>query len=166
LSYTNLTDSFCTVVVIAPEKALTAKHCVPQGLAEDAPEIVVRKDGHEFKVTSVMHDAQGRDLALIKVEGLGCPCAIPAEFPALQDEAVMIVGYPYGIGPITTFGHVQIRTGLQDWDEHTYLLVTAKAGPGNSGGPLFVIRNGQPYLIGIVVLGIGGPHLTGAVELP
>jgi S1-C subfamily serine protease len=75
------------------------------------------------------------------------------------------VGYPYSVGQIVTYGFVQTRWYDED-DGQVYLISTASAAPGNSGGPLFVIRDGQAYLIGIVVLGIGANHIVGAVELP
>jgi S1-C subfamily serine protease len=163
---------FCSLVMIGPETAYTANHCVSSYLPredgatpDDISQLAVVKDGHLFSVKGLYADAQGRDLVLMRIEGLGCPCAVPAGTPANRDEPVVAVGYPYSVGQIVTYGFVQTRWYDED-DGQVYLISTASAAPGNSGGPLFVIRDGQAYLIGIVVLGIGANHIVGAVELP
>src|SRR3990167_4080127 len=60
----------------------------------------------------------------------------------LQDEIVVVVGYPLGITEVVTIGRFQ---GLVD----KHYLVTAQATFGNSGGGVFVIRDGHYELLGI-----------------
>jgi V8-like Glu-specific endopeptidase len=150
----------CSAVVIAPEKALTAAHCIT------IPEMALQyDDGQLFPVLGALPDVLGRDLATLSVPGLVGPTAVTTSYPVQTDELIYAVGYPYGIGNVLTVGQFQFRVNNAD-DGFQYLLSTVMVGPGNSGGALFVVRDGVPYLIGIIVAFAGSPYLAIAIELP
>ena len=150
----------CSAVVISAGKALTAAHCI------DIPQMALKyDDGRIFPVLVALPDVMGRDLATLFVPGLVGPTALTTDRPIEQDELVYAVGYPYGLGNVLTVGNFQFRI-YNPLDDKEYLLSTVMVGPGNSGGALFVVRDGIPYLVGIVVAYAGSPHLAVSVELP
>jgi len=128
----------CSAVVIAPNRALTAKHCaeIPGLLVDGLPATVTRAHPVE-------------DIAELNVPGIACPCVqISATRPAL-DESIVVVGYLYGDVKITArgeyLGDVVTPTG-----EH-YGVVMAMVGPGVSGGGVFrVLITGEIRLLGVV----------------
>jgi hypothetical protein len=138
-----------SVVVIAPNLVLTAAHvAVIPGL---------KVGGREAKTLRV---GENIDIAVMGVE-IGCPCAEIAEKPAEVDEQVVVVGFPYhGMleAQVVTVGRAQsIKNG--------HMILTAAALPGNSGGGVFVHRDGRWQLVGILVAGHPGGTLTIAVDL-
>jgi S1-C subfamily serine protease len=143
----------CSVVMIAPERALTAAHCL--GMASP----VVTIDGYDYVVTEG-YAASPRDIAVLIIPGAPCPCAQVSDIPAVEGDWVAAVGYPYGIARVVTYGEVQGRIVFEE-DGQEYLLVTALGAPGNSGGGLF---NEHGELIGIVSKGAQG-HSLFAVEI-
>ena len=150
----------CSAVVISAGKALTAAHCL------SIPDMALKyDDGRIFPVLVALPDVMGRDLATLFVPGLLGPTAVTTDRPIEQDELVYAVGYPYGLGNVLTVGQFQFRI-YDPLEDKYYLLSTVMVGPGNSGGALFVVRDGVPYLVGIVVAYAGSPHLAVSVELP
>ena len=152
--------STCSAVIIAPARALTAAHCI------NIPDMALKyDDGRVFPVLAALPDIMGRDMATLLVPDLVGPTAITTTARIAADELVYAVGYPYGLGNVLTVGNFQFRVYDPEEDKY-YLLSTVMIAPGNSGGALFVVRNGIPYLIGITVAYAGSPHLAIAVELP
>ena len=150
----------CSAVIVAPGKALTAAHCIT------IPDMALQfEDGKLLPVTTALADINGRDLATLFVANLRGPYAITTDQPVETDEVVYAVGYPYGIGNVLTVGYFQFRV-TNPMEGKSYLLSTVTVAPGNSGGALFVVREGIPYLIGITVAYAGSPHLAISVELP
>ena len=150
----------CSAVVISAGKALTAAHCIT------IPQMaLVYDDGRVFPVLAALPDIMGRDVATLLVPDLVGPTAITTTARIEEDELVYAVGYPYGIGNVLTIGQFQFRVTNPE-DGQKYLISTVMVGPGNSGGALFVVRAGVPYLVGINVAYAGSPHLAVAVELP
>jgi len=159
--------SSCSAVIVEPEFAYTAAHCVT------IPELELQFDnGRKYLVTTIYINQEGKDLALLKVSGLPCPCAsmlpedqIPeGQIPALRDEQAFAIGYPYGAANVLTSGLIQGRVTNPDTKEQ-FLLSTTLVGPGNSGGGLFIVRDGIAYLVGITIGYLGSPYLTLSVEL-
>ena len=152
--------SSCSAVVISANKALTAAHCI------NIPQLAIKyDDGRVFPVLAVLPDIMGRDVATLFVPHLDGPFALTTASPVKPNELVYAVGYPYGIGNILTIGQFQFRVTNPE-DGQKYLISTVMVGPGNSGGALFVVRDGIPLLVGITVAYAGSPHLAVAVELP
>jgi len=73
---------------------------------------------------------------------------------------VAIVGYPQGIGPIVTRGHI---SGIEmlEWDKESF-LTTAQSAPGTSGGPVINLKTGRiiGMLRAVLVLRPSGQLLT------
>lgn len=150
---------FCSAVVLQPGLFLTADHCIretPGALASpDAPGGIVISRGDDRL-----------DYALVnfplRAESQ-CPCVRIAEREADVDEVVYVVGYPRGMAQVVTLGHSQ---GVIDNREMPYgrrLVVTAQVAGGNSGGGVFVHRDGEFQLVGLLVEAQG--HLSFAVPL-
>lgn len=140
-------ESFCSAVVVAPGVALTAAHCSidePSFLVQDgAPRAIAKWDV-----------APGRDVAMIAVPGLRCPCAPLAPASAVVTGAdVFMLGFPFGGPQAITYGWVVGRlvvNGYTGIDTGNYILIRGQVRPGNSGGGAFVVIDGRAYLIGIV----------------
>lgn len=134
----------CSAVMIAPERAMTAKHCIDM----ESPQLNV--SGRDYVITEAYANSV-LDLAVLIVPGAPCPCSTIREEPAREGELAMVVGYPYGIARVTTYGEVQGRFTNPE-DKQEYVLVTAPTAPGNSGGGVFDM---QGYLMGIMVANDG-----------
>lgn len=126
-------------VVIAPGIVLTANHVavqIPNGLLIEPGRIAATLRQHDEDV----------DLATITAE-VACPCAKLAEYPAGQDEPVIVIGFP-----MNESVHVQILTrGAAQGVVGSQLALTAPVAGGNSGGGVFVWRDGEWQLVGILV---------------
>lgn len=157
-------DGSCTVVMVMPETALTAAHCIGNEL---------KVNGYNAVVLKINHTA---DLALLGVAGQMCPCVPIAETNPKQDEYVAVIGYPLDLGQVVTEGRVQGL--LPDTIEHVrakyLMLITAPVIFGNSGGPVFALNDKYEFrVVGIVsavavaemgFIGIPIPHLAFAVN--
>ena len=125
----------CSAVVVAPGYALSAQHCsVLPGM---------KVDGHAVAKISAFST---KDVILLDVPGLECPCAPVAMTDAAPGERVAAVGFPYGMGPLMTYGESQ---GNVYFEGEQYVLHTAGTSPGMSGGGVFVIRGGRVFLAAI-----------------
>ena len=147
-----VTRSSCSVVMIAPQEALTARHC----MGMESP--VVTINGRQYPVTFA-YGNPAIDLALLIIPDAPCPCAKPSTKAAKEADQVMLVGYPYGLAKVVTYGEFQGRVVIQAIE---YGLITAPARPGNSGGGVF---NAKGELLGIVSMGDINGYLTMYVEI-
>lgn len=123
--------AYCSGVMIAPHRMLTAAHCVND------------------KLTVVSKNAEA-DVALIEVNE-DCPCTVLAQSPAVIDEPLTVVGYPkndFIRVQILTEGRAQGEAGEK---EKRRLRMTAPIASGNSGGGVFLYRNGRWELVGLEV---------------
>jgi S1-C subfamily serine protease len=158
-------DVFCSGVVLAPGLVLTAAHCVVAN-----PEPALRPGGATGQVIA---RGEGKvDLALLKFPAAEapCPCVPLAYSEGRVDEAVYVVGYPYGIAKVVTVGtaqgvHEATVAGAFGMPQYLgrRLVITAAASPGNSGGGVFAFRNGEFQLVGILVEGTA--NLSFAIPL-
>src|SRR5580692_10619121 len=83
-------------------------------------------------VATVLNRDPRRDLASLRIAGLGLPAATPGDSSALRaGELVIAVGNPLGfIGALTT-GVVHSLPNGKRW-----VAADVRLAPGNSGGPL------------------------------
>ena len=146
------TRSSCSVVMIAPQEALTARHC----MGMESP--VVTINGVAYPVTFA-YGNPAIDLALLIIPNAPCPCVKPSAKAAKEADHVALVGYPYGLHKVVTYGEFQGRVIIQGIE---YGLITAPARPGNSGGGVF---NAKGELLGIVSMGDINGYLTMYVEI-
>lgn len=147
---------FCSAVVVAPGLALTADHCAgaaPAALRAGGPIATIVSRGDERV-----------DIALLAFPSAeaACPCVRVAVREADVDETVYVVGYPFGIAQVLTVGASQ-GVHERNLPYGRRLVATALVGPGNSGGGVFVLRDGEFQLVGILVELNG--HLSFAVPL-
>ena len=147
-------DSFASGVVLAPGIVLTAQHVAM------SPGLHVDGGKAKGEVVAVGNMAQ-LDIALLQFPApeATCPCARLADSPALLDEPVWIVGYPGGITQVVSVGTAQgttdiiIYTPMGPENFGRRLITTAPVMSGNSGGGVFVRRNGEFQLVGLLVEG-------------
>lgn len=148
---------YCSAVVIAPERILTAAHCMTSDVAYPA----VRVDDKQLRITEWLVDNSARDLAIGVVPGLNVtPVPFGEASDVFKDQRVLVLGYPGG-GPlkITEGVLVQLLRTIcyAPLDCRPQTTTTAPSRGGNSGGPVVVIRDGRALLIGILVGGIREP---------
>jgi S1-C subfamily serine protease len=144
-------DRYCSSVAVAPGVALTASHCDIGAPAS------VEQNGANLPIKSWAHDILGRDLAVIEVPGLQCPC-VPlgnAADDLRTGNPVVVIGFPWGGEQKTTHGVVGTYQLICYGPDECLMQWTADASsrPGNSGGPVLVIVDSKAWLIGILVGG-------------
>jgi S1-C subfamily serine protease len=154
-----ITDSdgakFCSAVVVAPGLAFTAQHCVTQGL---------RVDGRQ--VSTIVMSGDYKDIAVLHVTGLQCPCVPLGVRPAKGDQ-VLAVGFPVDregertISPVAQVRFVgplkevvpflgEFPQALDDYIITDAAIITH----GYSGGALLAMQNGEWKVVGINAIGI------------
>lgn len=81
-------------------------------------------------------------------------------------QVIYLVGFPFNLTKIYSSGIVLSRgSPYQSWDD-TNFYTNATSNPGNSGGPVYALRDGKPELIGIMSWKITGSEgLHGAVQI-
>lgn len=133
----------CAGVIISPTgHILTCDHCVSAG---EVLSINVRQyDGTVMKA-EVLAKEQGKDLALLKINGKGLPYATIANpLGLLVGQDVLAVGYPLGMDFSVSKGIISAIHRDIELIDATQSDVAIN--PGNSGGPLF---NMDGELVGI-----------------
>lgn len=163
-----------TGILIAPEYVLTAKHVAPT-FAEITVDVFHWTAGDIAGFDTLTADSvttsSDYDLALLHIPGLLGPVAdiLPAALDSRLHRflPVIRIGCPLGREPLHTRGEI---TDLNDEDR---LLSDAPVIFGDSGGGLFVLLDGHPYLIAIASqmaaigpFGTPVPHLSAAVPTP
>lgn len=137
-------NSSCSVVMLAPERALTAGHCT------NVINPVVVIGGVSYPVTEAYINP-AVDLAILIIPEAPCPCA-DVGAPLLVNDPMFQIGYPGASSGYT--GPVYSEGYLINKDEDFYgtlaVVTSAWAYPGMSGGGVF---NMQGELIGIIVGG-------------
>ena len=142
--------SHCSAVMVKPGVLLTAAHC------ENSAK---KLSGSNLPVKFLRKDEK-RDLMLLQV-AKGCPCVEITFDKYFQDEDVVVVGYPEASGiQIVSFGKIQ---GAMDFSKINapyigFAMQTAPISLGSSGGPVFVKRDGQWFVGGIVSFGTIGSY--------
>jgi S1-C subfamily serine protease len=126
-----------TGFVVAPERLMTNAHVVA-GVRD--PEVEV-SPGRRLRASVVLYDP-GRDIAVLRVPGLGRP---PLRFagPARSGSDAIVLGYPQN-GPFRAdAARISLRQrarGLDIYGEKTVVrsiyALRGRVKPGNSGGPL------------------------------
>jgi len=147
-------NGVCGAVMVAPGRALTATHCLAR------PDAKLHVNGKTYPVFTGFA-LPGQDVAIIIVPGAPCPCAPVRGTPGAEGEWVVVVGFPYDIAKVTTYGEVQAHITNPD-DGQDYVLVTAPVAPGNSGGGVFDLKGN---LLGIVSSTAPNYHLAIYVEV-
>jgi S1-C subfamily serine protease len=161
-------------VVLEPGIVLTAAH-----VAENEGLVSSRKEGLVgdilFLEDAIVRNNNQVDLALLWYrEGVHCPCVKLAEYEAEVDEPVIVVGFPSGIAQVVTEGKSQgVQQEIRTYVSNGFfsmelflgkrLVLTAPVSGGNSGGGVFVKRNNEWQLVGILVEGVA--NLAFAVPL-
>jgi len=141
---------------------LTAGHVV-----KGAKIILFAVEDEQGRVTSlpatVVAVDTGRDLAVLKVAGRFEKPVILADMESLQPgDAVYKIGYPYVCNKLVVRGHimglrVNIRIPAEKVNVPNATIVNLLIGPGDSGGGLFLEKDGRlaGILIGIIELKSG-----------
>jgi hypothetical protein len=173
-------------VLIAPNWVLTAGH-VARGVAKRSPRVEI--DGREHEVARVFvhpkwQEMGPHDVGLLQLTSLA-QRVTPAELYTADDEVGQVVTFVgrgdtgTGLtGPQTADGKKRgatnrVESADDDWiifnfdegDDATDL--EGVSGPGDSGGPALLIREGKVYTLGVSVFSDGrgkGPGRYGVLE--
>jgi hypothetical protein len=140
-----LSESFgnCSGVMLSDGLILTAKHCAPL-----------------FKPEQVVKTSTFSDLMLVRSTER-CPCVHLAK---RAPNKVYVVGFPYGNvvqSQYVTEGYVQ---GFSTMEGERFTWLSAPAGPGNSGGAVLMVQDGEVVLVGVLVAGMTMGTVTAAVS--
>lgn len=118
-------------VIIAPNVVVTAAHVAAASRPED--QLYARYKGYSLPIQVIKIDHEN-DMAILRIEGVKCPCVPVASKAPSKNEKVWAVGYPVNStvkNQITTEG---ISQGV---NSDKKLVFTAPIAPGNSGGAVF-----------------------------
>jgi len=129
---------------VAADGLLVTNHHVVRG-AQFAT--VLRADGSTLFVDGVLALDEGRDLAILKVNGTGLPCleVVPADAPPPVGTQVYAVGNP--LGQTNTFSNGMISGIRKEGGEVREIQTNAAISPGSSGGPLV---DAQGRVVGVI----------------
>jgi V8-like Glu-specific endopeptidase len=103
-----------------------------------------------------------RDVALLDLDvALGFDTGWMSLDPTFESGYVNVTGYPsiYGNNMMNDMGYVQ--DDAVDWFTDTSGL---EIHPGNSGGPLWYLDDGNPYLVGVVSTGAAAHDIVAAYD--
>lgn len=107
---------------------VTNAHVVSSGTP-----VVELWDGRVFPGRIARHDA-ARDLAVVRIDALGLPAAVPAPARELKPGAlVLAMGHPLGVRGALSLGVLHSTSGPA---HARWLRADVRLAPGNSGGPL------------------------------
>jgi S1-C subfamily serine protease len=151
----------CSAVVIKPGMAYTARHCLDEG--------GIYVDGHRVE-EAITYRATTPDVAVIFAPGLECPCADVGVSPAVGDQTLAVgfagtlngeyriteVGTVKHVGPLNVFAP-WIGEENGDFATAQYIITNPIIEPGDSGGALFSMQNGEWRLVGITSIGLYEP---------
>ena len=111
----------------------------------DSVNYIHKKDDTEERVNVIKKNPQA-DIAILETEkdlNLESMVEFPDK-PLKEGDATYAVGFPLNIGKFITQGMItRIEPGAN------FFFTQAFLNPGNSGGPVFVLYNGKPYLAGM-----------------
>lgn len=148
----------------SPDGLLITNHHVVDGANRME---AVFGDGVRSQVVAVVHDDPDHDIAVVRVDRATVPLLFGSAVKALVGDEVMLVGSPFGLDFTVSVGAVaryrpdglpeEMRKLTGDDKDPVarmpMLQLTAPAGQGNSGGPVF---DASGAVLGIVQSGIGG----------
>jgi hypothetical protein len=107
--------------------------------------IVKLSNGAFFPVNGVLASDSDRDLAILKVNGKNLPFLSLGDIEKVKvGEHVVAIGSPLGLEGTVSDG---IVSGIRDVAGKRWVLTTAPASHGNSGGPLLDMSN---HVVGVV----------------
>lgn len=116
------------VIWSADGVVVTNAHVVSSGTP-----VVELWDGRVFRGRIARHDA-ARDLAVVRIDAVGLPAAVPAPARELKPGAlVLAMGHPLGVRGALSLGVLHSTSGPA---HARWLRADVRLAPGNSGGPL------------------------------
>lgn len=146
-------DVTCSAVVVAPNVAITARHCLSRGLEVDSIAVAY--------ITAAA--PENEDIAMLYAPGLLCPCAVLGERPAVGSP-VLAIGFPQGgARRITAVALVRLigkPVDIAPFEQHPiatgdFIITDAPIlDYGDSGGGLFTIQDGEWVVVGVNSIGI------------
>lgn|SRR5574341_45034 len=137
--------SRCSAVMIAPERAVTAKHCIR---AMESPSL---KIGEKLYPAIEAYTNEFVDAGILIVPDAPCPCATFRSTKLVKGETIVVIGYPFDSDEITELEGI-ITGDIIPFNEMPYTITTAAPTVGGmSGGGVFD-ENG--LLLGVHAIGV------------
>lgn len=142
--------TFCTTFAIAKDTWATAAHCALYAME-------LRQQGAAISINGVYAEVISVDgiwdLAVVHSQYSGYTLPLGSTAPAVGD-AIEVQGFPYGMGPAATYGHIAaLNIPIEGYHMSNILDLTVAG--GNSGSP--VLMKGK--VIGVLWGGfINSPH--------
>jgi S1-C subfamily serine protease len=154
---------------------MTNSHCVAlPSIVEGQPEtpdiasyefaVVLASGDQPYPVKQFAETrAAGLDLALLRIprgalrRGVDYEVApIAKRSKASQGLETVAIGAPRGLRNTETFGRVSALRNAVETGGYDILQTDAAVNPGNSGGPLFVVQDGERFLVAINTFKMSG----------
>lgn len=133
--------------------AVTCQHVVNVNYGKR--EVFIHLGPFRLPATVLIEDAK-TDVALLKVRTKGMSYKTVSHFAGSYEvsagDACYAIGYPQGIGPVISQGIIgKIMHTFVDWNGTftSAIISDTDIDHGNSGGGLFVTKNGQLYFAGM-----------------
>jgi len=123
---------------------LTCDHVLTDDFKEPAPKSVLVTHGTQTVLGVILYEDKALDLAYVGVAS-NWPAASPYLGPLQAGEQELIVGYPLDTSLSITTGYISAA----DEADPAHREGSAPAWPGNSGGGVYIMRDGVWKLAGI-----------------
>jgi len=127
---------------------LTAKHCV-----DDVGQVIkvpYMGSYYDFVVKKISEES---DLAILQTDSMFGAPSVKISTEAHFEEKAWAIGYPMGDSKTITegfLGAIEVQAGFSSVSKSmTFQRATVLIAPGNSGGGLFQIEDGEYRLVGV-----------------
>lgn len=121
----------------------------------DQYQSITGDDGNEYPVR-LAGFRDGKDWAVLPLSRTGtirADATLSSRLPATTQ--LFVVGYPMGVGMENITPQITTAEVTASGVSSGMINIAGNIDHGNSGGPVFVIQNGQPKAVGIVSSGVG-----------
>jgi len=151
LNYAGFSEKqHCTATLVAPQAALTARHCLVEG---EVPQmhVLLGYDGDDWREhlrpVAALSPASPGDLALLCLDNPSSAEPVPlADRPADRGETVLVIGY----GRPNVYVANRSSCRIVNVDGQGAFLLDCQLTPGTSGAPVLRATDAGYEIVGVV----------------